>query len=236
MTQAPAPRRRGRPPKAKPEIEDDLIGTGKASAKSVITAPYRGEGEPLKPDMQLAHVYGGVTADWLAHIFGADRRTIQKKLAKATDAQLGNDSRGSMKYSLPHAVAYLVRPKVDIAAWIRGLRPQDLPPVLNDAYWAAMLKRQKWEENARELWRTEDVLSVFSDTAFMYKTTTQLWVEELDRHHTLTPEMRNTINQLVDNLLEQVHENLVEMPTKRSTFSTSMEESTVSDDDAGDSA
>lgn len=226
----PTGKRRGRPPKKKDDDFDDLIGGETQPDK---TAPYRGTGAPLKPDLELAQVYGGVTADWLAQVFGSDRRTVQKKLAKAFDAQVGKDPRGSMRYSIPHAAAYLIKPKVDILQWIKGLRPNDLPPILNDAYWAAMLKRQKWEENARELWRTPDVLEVLSDTAFLYKTTTQLWVEEIDRKQTLTPEMRKTLTELVDGLLEQVYEKLIEQPKLKRSPSTVEEEGAIPTDPKG---
>jgi hypothetical protein len=109
------------------------------------------------------------------------------------------------------------------------LRPNDLPPILNDSYWAAMLKRQKWQENAGDLWRTEDVVAVFGDVAFMFKTTAQLWVEDLDRHHGLSPEMRATITQQVDNLLEQVHEKMIDLPKARHTRSSATEEGAVPD-------
>lgn len=220
-------RKPGRPPKNQDDDFDDLIGD--APAEKSTTAPFRGTGQPLKPDLELAHVYGGVTADWLAQVFGSDRRTVQKKLARADDAVMGKDRRGSTKYSIPHAAAYLIKPKVDIVQWIKGLRPNDLPPMLNDAYWGAMLKRQKWEENAGDLWRSEDVLEVFSSSFFTIKTTTQLWVEEIDRKHTLTPAMRETITALADDLLAQLHQRLIEAPKEKKTSSSIAEEGAISE-------
>lgn len=205
---AQQPKKRGRPPKTAPklpEIEDDLIGA--------TSSPE----EPDDPvSIHLADVYGGVSSSWLAQVFGHDKNTIAKKLAAAGIEVVGRRNGGPL-YRIPDAAAYLVKPKVDLVSYIKSLRPNDLPPMLNDAYWAAMLKRQKWEENARELWRTEDVLAVFGDLAFSIKTTVNLWVEEVDRTQGLTPEQRLTITQLSDKLLEQVHELMVEAPKQRVT-------------------
>lgn len=173
--------------------------------------------------MALADVYGGVSSSWLAQVFGHDKNTIAKRLASAGLEVIGRRNGGPL-YRIPDAAAYLVKPKVDLISYIKSLRPNDLPPMLNDAYWAAMLKRQKWEENAGDLWRTEDVLTVFGDLAFSFKTTANLWVEEVDRTKGLTPEQRLAITQLTDNLLESVYRLMVEAPNKRQTLPSASEE------------
>lgn len=209
MAPKTAPKRRGRPPKAKPPVEiddDDLIGS----------VPSAHE-EPLEPvSTALADVYGGVSASWLAQVFGHDKNTIAKKLASAGCEVVGRRNGGPL-YRIPDAAAYLVKPKVDLVAYIKTLRPNDLPPMLNDAYWSAMIKRQKWEENARDLWRSEDVLKVFGDLAISFKTTANLWVEEVERIEGLTPEQRLLITQLTDRLLDNVYKLMVETPKQSKT-------------------
>lgn len=211
--------------KPRDDDDDDLIG---GPSERVELAPYPGEGEPLPPpSMDLVDVYGGVSANWLAQIFGSDVKTIKKKLSRAEGVRVGTGRNGTPLYNIATAAAYLVKPKIDLIAYVKGLRPNDLPPILNDSYWAAMLKRQKWQENAGDLWRTEDVIKVFGDVAMMIKTTAQLWVEDLDRLQGLTPEMRVAVTQQVDKLMEQVHEQMIEMPRTRHTRSSVAEEGAV---------
>lgn len=187
---------------------DDLIG-------GQVEEP--GIGEQLKID----DVYRGVSITWLAQAFGMDKPTVRKRLAHCPPI-------GKMRdyeiYSLRQAAAYLVEPKIDIGQYLKSLRPVDLPSYLQDTYWSAMLKRQKYEENARQLWRTGDVLAVFGDMAMTFKSTVQLWVENLDRVYGLTPEMRQTMTQQGDNLLEEIHRIMVEAPLKRCTTSSAEED------------
>ncbi len=177
--------------------------------------------------MDLSLVYGGVSTSWLGQVFGQDPKTVKKKLGKGRCPVVGYTAQKSPLYLIHEAAGFLVKPKVDLVEYIKGLRPNDLPPMLNDAYWAAMIKRQKWQENAGELWHTDDVLRVLGDVAFMYKTTSQLWVEELDRLHSLTPELRETVTRLVDQLLESIHEELVETPIRSRTYASVAEEGAV---------
>lgn len=191
---------------------------------------YRKKGEvPDKPvdlvgdgqeALDIRDVHRGVSTSWLAQAFGMDGTTVKKRLANCPPI---GKNRNFPVYSLRQAAQYLVEPKIDIGAYLRSMNPSQLPSYLQDAYWSAMLKRQKFEENAKLLWRTEDVLDVFGEFAMMMKSTVQLWVENQDRVHGLTPEMRLTMTQQGDNLLEEIHRMMIEAPLKRSTTSTAAE-------------
>lgn len=197
---------------------EDLIGTG---SQTEGEEPDDVNAKGL-PSTDLSRALGGVSANWLAQIFGYDKNTIRKKLAAAGCPVHRRDSKATY-YLISEAAKYLVKPKIDIDQYLRSLKPTDLPPVLSETYWAAMLKRQKWEENAGHLWRTEDVHQVFGDFAISVKTAVTLWVEEVDRHNGITPDQRATIRQLSDNLLETIYEIMVGTPKKGMTLSSSTE-------------
>lgn len=215
-----ATRRRGRPRKVKEEPKhdpyfDDIIGGE--------TEPDDASGTPaeLKQGLDLALVYGGVSAAWLGHVFGMDKNTVKKKLAKCPVATM---KKATPHYAIKEAAAYLIPPKVDLLSYIKSLRPQDLPPVLSDAYWAAQLKRQKWEVNAGELWHTDDVMEVLGDMAKMLKNTIQLWTDELDRIHGLNDQQRTSLTQMCDGLLNEIHDALVSAPLRKSTLASVADE------------
>lgn len=225
-----APKKRGRPPKNPPaapaeDFVEDLIGDIDSPSDEPLEAPD-------KVVTALADVYGGVSASWLAQVFGHDKNTIAKKLASAGCEVVGRRNGGPL-YRIPDAAAYLVKPKVDLVGYIKSLRPNDLPPMLNDAYWSAMIKRQKWEENARDLWRSEDVLKVFGDLAISFKTTANLWVEEVERIEGLTQEQRLLITQLTDRLLDNVYKLMVETPKQSKTRPSIFEDGASPDEGEG---
>jgi len=190
-----------------PDI-DDLLGPDPAevSAPSVYG---------------LREVHGGVSLSWLAQVFKMDRQTIKRRLAHCPPIRL---ARGNTPlFDLTQAAAYLVTPKVDIAAWIRSLRPQDLPPGLQKEFWDARLKRQRWEREAGDLWHTRDVLDVLGEAFKRIKETAQLWTDDVERAHGLTAEQRITLTRLVDGLQDDLHERLVEMAGARRTSSLAAE-------------
>ena len=83
-----------------------------------------------------------------------------------------------------------------------------------------MLKQQKWEENAGDLWRTTQVRDALGDTFQTIKFTMQLWVDSLERQTTLTNDQREIIVAMVDALQNEVYTSLVEKSAEKSTRST----------------
>ncbi len=158
----------------------------------------------------------GVSLTWLAQVFRMDKNTVKKRIAPCAPVgkRLGFDV-----YALRQVAGYLVQPKVDIGQWIKSLRPNDLPPYLQTMYWDAALKRQKWEENAGDLWRTDVILDTFGDLAMTMKSQIQLWVENIDRVNNITPEIRAAITGQSDILLAEIYKILIEAPNKRRSTS-----------------
>lgn len=153
----------------------------------------------------------------LTQVFRMDKVTVRKRLAPCPT--IGRSSHGVV-WDFKQAASYLVEPRIDISAYIKTMRPQDLPPLLQDSYWSAMRKRQEWEVRAGHLWHTDDVLAVFGELAMTLKSTISLWVENLDRIHGLTKEQRQTMSQQSDNLLEEIFRLLVNEPSKKRTESS----------------
>lgn len=210
MARTPTGRPRGRPRKDAVQ-DDDLLG---------VPAPPEDSNAPIAKAPDLGLVIGGVSAAWLGHVFGMDKNTVKKRLAKCPVAGM---NRGTPHYLIKEAASYLVNPKVDVEEYIRSLRPQDLPPHLNDTYWSALGKRQKVLADAKETWNTDDVLAVFGRVNMRIKSTVMLWVDEVDRVHGLTDEQREMLTRMADGLLEDIHELYVTEPSRGRTRSTIQE-------------
>jgi len=153
----------------------------------------------------------GVTIPWLVQAFEMPEPTVRYRLRNCPIKE--NRTRGTrMKvalYDIKVAARYLIAPAYSTKEYMRSLKRGDLPAVLQQAVWDAMLKRQKWEENAGELWRTEQIREVLGDTFQTLKFTLQLWTETIERQSELSDEHRLIIVELVDALQGDLYAALV---------------------------
>ena len=191
---------------------DDLIGGSEEDDGGAVDSPF----DP-SVKLDISDVFAGVSPTWLAHAFQMDLMTVKKKLALCPELRR---ERTTKIYSLRQAAQYLVAPKVDIAQWIKTLNPKDLPPLLQDSYWSAALKRQSFEEKAGDLWRTADVLYVFGELAKEIKTSVTLWGDNVQRVTGLSDKQMEVLTAQQDGLLTTIHRIMVEQPTKRQTRSS----------------
>ncbi|MFC3724393.1 DUF1441 family protein [Neoaquamicrobium sediminum] len=153
-------------------------------------------------------VVGGVSLPWLMKAFRLGRGTAERKLMGC--APIGTGKHGTPLYDLPEAAAYLVKPRVDIEQYIKTIKPDQLPERLREAYWSAKLKSQRWEEKAGHLWRTERVLTVFSEVLQSMRTKLQLIPDRVERAHGLTVEQHQVISAIVDEVQDEIYKELVE--------------------------
>lgn len=162
----------------------------------------------------LQDVHAGVTVAWLSQVFGMDPTTVKKRLA---DCPPLHRRKAGYIYDLKVAAQYLVKPVFDVKKYLKDMKPSELPSQLQKEYWDAALKRQKWEENAGMLWRTEKVLAVLSETFLLIKSTMQLWTEDLERTTGLDAAQRAELVRMVDGLQNDIHEGLVKMQSRQET-------------------
>jgi hypothetical protein len=188
--------------------DEDLIGNPAKTGEDVLE-------EDAKAAADIRYVTGGVTVTWLANAFRMDPKTVKKRLAECPVKGIGRGR--SPLFDLPVAASYLVKPRGDMGEYIKKIRPNDLPPLLQTEFWDAALKRQKWQEKAGELWPTEKVLDTFSDAFRLVKETMRLWPDTIEQTDGLTNDQRRTFIGLVDSLQDQMHKRLVEFPKQKQT-------------------
>lgn len=153
----------------------------------------------------------GVSVAWLAHVFDMDQATVKRKLGNCPvkTAKRRGTKQMTVLYDLKVASAFLVTPAFSTAEYMRAVRRGDLPPALQQTIWDALLKRQRWEENAGQLWRTDKVRTVLGSTFQTIKFTMQLWIDTLERQVEITDEQREHIVGMVDGLQSELYDALV---------------------------
>lgn len=210
----PPKRPRGRPRKVLSEPED-IQAQGEALAKS------------------SSEVRAGVNATWLANAFRMDIVACRNRLAGL--APIGLGERNAPIYDFVNACTYLAAPHPDqFARYMRTLRTQDMPTQLQEAYWGALRRKQLWERDAGELWKTDDVLEVFAETFKTIKSRMQLWVDNLDSKGELSEEHRARLTAEVDGLANDIYASLIDMPKKRRTVSSALDPAVISNQEPAD--
>lgn len=189
---------------------DELVG----GAEYDDTADYHPDNLRHTIPPTITELHGGVTITFLAQLFSMAKHTVAKRLGPLQPLKR---NRNAPVYNLAHAAAYLVEPKVDLQEYLRTLRPTEMPTHLQKDFWDAQIKRQKWEYEAKDLWRTADVLDVLSEVFKNFKSATQLWTDNLERVHALSDAQRKALLEAVDALQIEFHHLLVEMPKRRQT-------------------
>jgi hypothetical protein len=156
-------------------------------------------------------VVKGVTVNWLAQAFHMDHRTVTQRLKDCPPLTRKRGS-GGLIYDLSVAAGYLVKPVFDVEAYIKTMKIEELPTKLQEGFWAAALKRQKWEENAGRLWRTEVVAKKFSETFLMVMNDMKMWVDDLEAVVGITDEQRDALHKAVSRLQKKIIKSVSEMP------------------------
>lgn len=160
-----------------------------------------------------------VSVPFLAQEFGLSAPTVKTRLAGLKPADTGN--RGEPLYRISEAATLLVGKQrltaTDIEKAMKSVRPQDLPAMTQAVYWDAMRKRQAWERDAGQLWRTEDVLDVLTDMFRVLRETIRLWADEIDSESRLTSEQLGYLRKHTDKLQETIHKKLQAIQMQRET-------------------
>ena len=151
----------------------------------------------------------GVAATTFAALFGMSKEQVQMKLSGA--AVVGKTRLGGPAYEFREACSRLARPGPDqVIEYVKKMRPNDLPPIMQTAFWDAALKRQKFEREAGDLWRTEEIEMVLAEVFKNFRMGALLFADTLARETGLTPQQRKIVEELSDTLLAEARKSLLE--------------------------
>lgn len=154
----------------------------------------------------------GVSVSFLAQVFQMDPAKVKRLLVNCPIKHTRKRGRTQTQhlYDLATAASYLVEPRISVEDVLAQIKREDLPPAINTAFWDAQLKRQRWEENAGQLWRTETIGGAIGGMFQSIKFTIQLWGDTIERQTGLSEEQRDLLNGMTDKLQQDIFESLQE--------------------------
>lgn len=185
---------------------DDLIGSPVDDDDALIEFP---EDKLSFSSKDLHKIAAGVSVQWLAKAFRMTRHNVGKRIVDLKP--MGTGEYGQPLYDLPAAAQLLVEPIVDIKAYLKTAKPSELPENLRETVWNSKLKSQRWEEKAGHLWRTENVMSFFSEILADVRDRLQMIPDKVERLHGLTIENYRLIRHEIDEVQEELHGNILKM-------------------------
>lgn len=215
----PVKRGRGRPPKAETEAKRKLIAEA-AEAGVLKVTPEGGNGKHVRREVKVGNamrdaitmdeLLGGLPATTLARIFGLTNDRARERLVAAKPAATVANR---PVYRIRDVARLFVKPNADdIAMVIAKTSARDLPPQLQKDFWAAQEARQKYEERAGKLWRSEVVSDAFMEAFKTIRMTMNLMADAVERETELSAKQRATIIAITDDLLADLSRNLIENP------------------------
>lgn len=175
----------------------------------------------LGPHMDIDAVTKGVTVGWLAQAMDMNHDRVKKKLANCPPLRA---FKNGYIYDFKIAVSYLIEPRFDIETYLKQARIEDLPLRLQTEFWNAKNKRREYEEQAGNLWRTEQVFEVLGDVFQTIKHTLQQWPSVIERTSGLNDTQRKLLQGLLDGMQEDMHTKLVKSAKAKKTSSLLQEE------------
>lgn len=154
-----------------------------------------------------ALLFEGASISQLGRLFGMDNRTVASKI-HAVDP-VGRRA-GNPIYAVKDAAPFLVETQLDIndievvINYVRKLNHTNLPKMLTKEFWAAMTAKQRFEENAGDLWRTEQVVEAYSELVNTIRMPLVLAIDTVQAEVELSERQRQLMSALIDNLLGEL--------------------------------
>lgn len=152
-------------------------------------------------------ILAGLSSTDLAAVLRVDRRTMQ--LAVGAIRPVGKRNNRPI-YAIADAAPLVVKPVLDVESYIKKLKPKDLPPSLQKAFWDAQEARQSFEEKAGNLWHTHRVQEVIGKLVMIVRQRLVLGTDQVDRQAPLTEEQRRLVQATFDNIITELQKSVVE--------------------------
>ncbi len=165
-------------------------------------------GSASADDESRSIIFEGANVTQLVYLFKMDIRTIKSKIYKANVKPVKRVKSPTGQpvdlYAVHEVAPHLVKPVVDVEAYIRSMNHADLPKHLTKEFWAGQRSRQDYEEKAGRLWPTEKVVEEVGDLAKLVKMSVLLMNDAVERNTELSNRQKDIIKSLSHGMLKDL--------------------------------
>lgn len=152
-------------------------------------------------------LFEGASISQLGKLFGMDNRTVRSKIHGVEP--VGRRA-GYPIWAVKDVAPFLVETQLNVdeievvIAYVRKLNHTNLPKMLTKEFWAAMTAKQRFEENAGDLWRTEKVLEVYGDLVKAIRMPLVLALDTVQGEVEMSERQQKIMTAIIDNLLGEL--------------------------------
>lgn len=180
---------------------------GRTSSRRKAEMQERARRSNAADAVSEAVIFQGANITQIAKLFHMERRDVTPKIMDVPPC----GTRGGYPIYYVHEVApHLVKPIYDIETYIKRMNHNDLPKYLSKEFWAGKLARQKYEEEAGDLWRTDKVIEVMGEAFKKLRMSLLLMGDAIERETAFTDRQRTLLQGMVDGALTDLADALVE--------------------------
>lgn len=169
--------------------------------------PSKKESESF--DSMARLIYRGANISELEKLFNLDHRMITARLAKGGVKPAFREGRG-IYYKVSEAAPHIVKPALDVEAYLKQMDPRELPKMLTKEFWSAMKSRQDYEERRGDLWPTQKVIEEVGELFKIIKMSMLLMVDGVERTTELSDKQRELVKGMAHGLLDELTRRIAE--------------------------
>jgi len=149
----------------------------------------------------------GLSKTALAKLFRIDKKTVGVRLAGVKPV---GERNSYPVYDIADAASVLAAPTDEqVVRLIEQMPPHKLPVKIRKEFWDSALSRQKYEEKAGDLWRTEEIYDALTEVFKIIRSSVNLFSDKVDREVGLDEAQRALIIDMSDELLIETARKLV---------------------------
>lgn len=152
-------------------------------------------------------MYEGLNQSQICTAFRLDPRTVRQKLHGVEPCGIRN---GSKVWGIWKCAPHLVKPNMDVEAYIKKMHHNELPKHLTKEFWAGQRARQDFLLKEGDLWPTTDVVKKVGELMKLMSMSMKLLADTVDRQAELTDKQRRIIIAIVDSTQEDLVKQVVE--------------------------
>jgi hypothetical protein len=157
-----------------------------------------------------AIIFMGASVNQLGAIFRTKPDRIQRLLGDLRS--VGTGRQGNPLYDLAEAAARIVPPEITPEAidnYMRHVNHAHLPAMISKHYWDGKRARDRYLETVNELWFTDDIVRVASDSFQTLRTQLMLVPDRLRADGRLNDEQFRAVQRTIDDQIEELGARLV---------------------------